>query len=117
MIYTSYFAKYRYQNINSGEGVSIAISAPAGFKGRTYKQLAPSYSLLKRYKDGLINPKEYTQIYQQEILSKLDPRLVYQQLDNCVLLCWEKSGEFCHRHIVAKWFFDFIGVKVEELKK
>jgi uncharacterized protein (DUF488 family) len=30
------------------------------------------------------------------------------------LLCYEKPGDFCHRHIVAEWLHNNLGVHVEE---
>ena len=47
-------------------------------------------------------------------LSNLDPNKVYNDLDKSVLLCYEKSYEFCHRNIVAAWLEKNLGVKVVE---
>jgi hypothetical protein len=30
-------------------------------------------------------------------------------------LCWEKKGKFCHRHLVAKWFKEKLGIEVKEI--
>jgi hypothetical protein len=41
--------------------------------------------------------------------------------DNPVMLCWEsapdcQSGKaFCHRHLVAQWLEDRLGIEVEEV--
>lgn len=34
---------------------------------------------------------------------KLDAHKFAKKYDGCVLLCYERAGEFCHRNIVASW--------------
>lgn len=96
------------------EGVSIAISAPKWYKGKTYSQLYPNYRFLKRYKeDG--DEDTYEAAYRLEVLNKLNPTKVYDDLKDSVLLCWEKKGSFCHRRIVAKWLEENLEVSIDEL--
>lgn len=33
----------------------------------------------------------------------------------CVLLCWEKPGEFCHRRVLASWIQEQTGILIPEL--
>jgi len=109
---TSYFAKVR--NLYGANLISIALKTPPGFKGTIYTRLAPTYELLNKWKNKKINEREYIEEYLQ-ILNKLDPHKIYQQLgEDAILLCYEKSGDFCHRHIVADWFKKY-GYDVEEL--
>lgn len=110
-IQTSYYAKYKGDN-----AVSIAGKCPTWYKGREYKKLAPSYWFFKKYKeDG--DKQFYTEQYQKEILDKLDPQHVYEELgENAVLLCWEKSG-FCHRFLVSKWLEEKLGIEIKEYVK
>ena len=83
---------------------------------RLYRPLCPGWKLVHQYKDGKINRDEYEYLYNQEILLRLDPEEAFSQLgEDAVLLCWEKPGLFCHRRIVARWFYDNIGIKVSEL--
>ena len=53
-----------------------------------------------------------------EILNKLDKEEVLKFLDSfetdIILLCYEKSGDFCHRHIVADWIESELKKRVEE---
>ena len=56
------------------------------------------------------NTKYYIREYYIQVLSKLDPEEVYNELNNSVLLCYEENTDFCHRHIVAA------GVRVPEIK-
>lgn len=58
----------------------------------------------------------YTKQYYKEVLDKLDPKEIYDEIgEDSVLLCWEKPGSFCHRRIVAKWLEDNLSIKIEEL--
>ena len=58
--------------------------------------------------------QEYFHYYKQETLDKLNPHVVAKDLNNKVLLCYEKSTDFCHRHIVAAWLRHY-GYEAEEL--
>ena len=78
---------------------------------RRYPALAPTRQMLK------MGEAEYRAAY-QEILDRLDPRKVYQELgEDAVLLCWEKPGEFCHRRLVAEWLEEHLGVTIIELRE
>jgi len=108
---TSYFAI----NATHPNAVSIALSSPDYYHGRKYRKLAPPNWLLNLYKRNH-NKSIYIDHYQLEILGKLDPREVYAELgEMAVLLCWEKPKSFCHRHLVAKWFKENLGLEVTEL--
>lgn len=125
MIYTSYFANIR----RLPEGfvpISICSKAPDGYKGLQYKKLAPKYDFFMRWKENHDN-SYYTKCFNEQILNCLD---VYEVMDdlynlltdkeklsvemtncpfwrnphsNIVLICYEKSTDFCHRHLVADW--------------
>jgi len=106
---TSYFAKYR-----DDDGVNIAIKHPPGFDGPSYPALFPKWHFLKKYKrDG--DEASYTEAYHREVLSHLDPAQVWADLKDKTLLCWEKSGSFCHRRIIATWLEKHLGVTVPEV--
>jgi len=91
--------------------VSIALYAPRGYpKVRRYPALAPTRQMLK------MGEAEYRAAY-QEILDRLDPRKVYEDLgENSILICWEAPGKFCHRRLVAEWLEKHLGVTVPELR-
>jgi hypothetical protein len=110
---TSYFNNVK--EMKDKNLVSIARSSPAWFKGRQYKKLAPSWKLLNDYKTNKMSYNEYIGIYTTEILQKLDVTETIKELgEDAILLCWEPSG-FCHRHIVAVWIEDKMGLKVKEM--
>lgn len=109
---TSYYAK----SSNNFYAVSIAGRAPLWYTGREYRKLAPKKDFFLKYKlDG--DQEYYTQQFQKRVLDQLDPFEVYKDLgENAVLLCHEKSGEFCHRHLVAKWLEKHIGIEIKEIE-
>lgn len=115
MFYTSYFAKMK--SIPEGMiPISICAKAPDWYNGLQYKRLAPTYDILMRYKSNG-DTEEFERDYKSQVLSKLNIDDVVEELldlaydidirfNSICLLCFEKSGDFCHRHLVA-----------EELKK
>lgn len=108
---TSYYAK----SAKHPNTVSIAGKAPDWFTGRQYKKLAPKYWFFKKFKrDG---DEEFYKIqFQKEVLDKLDPQEVFDELgEDTILLCWEKSGKFCHRHLVAEWLSKALNIEIKEL--
>lgn len=108
---TSYFKK----SSKHPNAVSIAGRAPGEYTGREYKKLAPKYWFFKKYKeDG--DRQFYVNAYNEEVLSKLDPKEVYRELgSDAVLLCWEEKTKFCHRHLVAEWLQTHLNILVKEL--
>lgn len=106
---TSCFRKYK-----GDKGVSIALYAPDFYKGPEYMLLAPPRDLLFKIKQGKIDNYDYEEIYRKDVLSKLDPLQVFNDLKGKVLLCWENPGEFCHRRLVAEWLQDNLGIDVPE---
>lgn len=108
---TSCFSLYK------GYGrISIARYAPrntpAGY--RIYSKLAPGTWF------NSVSEAKYNELFKNEILARLDPQRTWDELHAMtggyepVLLCWERPGEFCHRHLVAGWFERELGVTVSE---
>ena len=117
MIYTSYFSSKKY---NKEDGISIA-RYNKFWDGESYPLLYPSASLLtwwksltKKQQSNIWLRDQYEQAYFAETLNKLDPHIVAAELEGKVLLCYEKSEDFCHRHIVAEWLERY-GYEVKEL--
>jgi hypothetical protein len=111
MIYTTYFAKLK----TLPEGVTpVAICAkpPVGYKGACYRMLAPKYDFYSKWK--IDHDDEYfTMCYNDQVLRQLNPTRVVADLyvnagknyceGDIALVCYEKSADFCHRHLVAEW--------------
>jgi uncharacterized protein YeaO (DUF488 family) len=116
MIYTSYFSSKKYK---PEDGVAIARWC-SFWPGLTFKTLAPSEELLSWWKSLPLEERAssdaqdfYEKLYRAQ-LSKLNPAEIATILDGKTLLCFERSDEFCHRHIVAKWLRE-AGFECEEL--
>jgi hypothetical protein len=123
---------YLYQGLGR---ISIARyparGTPAGF--RVYSKLAPGSWFRS------VSSAEYIERYDAEILAKLDPQKVWDDLiamaapHEPVLLCYERPpfsdvepiiradavagpSNWCHRRLVANWFRDTLGMEVREYK-
>ena len=117
MIFSSYFSSKKYKPEN---GVSIARWCKF-WSGLSFTALAPSTELLSWWKSlspmvqETIEAKQYyTDLYREQTLSNLNPAEVVMTLEGKTLLCFEKTGDFCHRHIVAEWLRE-AGFECEEL--
>lgn len=113
VMYTSYFAKRK--EIKPELMVSIARSKPRWVKCEEYLDLAPPWDLVQYWKETG-DEKGYCKRYYDEVLSKLDVEKVYEDLKDKYIMCWEKSGSFCHRRIVALWIEKLLGIEVPEFK-
>ena len=117
MIYTSYFAKLKSlpENIIP---ISICGKAPDWYNGLQYKKLAPKYEFFMKWKENH-NNDYYIKCFNEQVLNKLDPMRVYQELcslaksDEFALICYEKPSDFCHRHLVSEWLKER-GFDIEE---
>lgn len=111
MIYTSYFAKLKDLPDNIIP-ISICGKAPNWYKGLQYKKLAPKYDFFMKWKETHDNDY-YIKCYNEQVLNKLDVINVVRDLicivpedttgEYICLVCYEKPGDFCHRHLVADW--------------
>lgn len=121
MIYTSYFANMKKLPDNMTP-ISICGKAPEWYKGLQYKKLAPKYGFFQEWKQTHDNDY-YIECFNEQVLSKLSPYAVATELmslslaedKDIVLLCYEKPGDFCHRHLVSEWFNKF-GIMCKEYK-
>lgn len=111
MIYTSYFAKLKSLPDNIVP-ISICAKAPDWYKGLQYKKLAPKYDFFMKWKETHDN-EYYIRCFNEQVLNKLDILNVIRDLIDLApgdmtgkticLVCYEKPGDFCHRHLVADW--------------
>jgi hypothetical protein len=121
MIYTTYFAKLKKL---PKEIIPIAICAkpPAGYDGPLYRALAPKYDFFKQWQITR-NNEIFIENYIGQVLKQLNPVKVVSELYyqvgaapcscDIALVCYEKSTDFCHRHLVADWLRDS-GYQCEE---
>ena len=120
MIVTTYFANLR-RLPKDIVPISICAKAPAAYTGIQYKKLAPKYGFFMKWKQDHDN-SYYIRCFNEQVLSGLDPVKVVKELtglagsDNIALVCYEKPGDFCHRHLVAEWL-NRNGHDVKEFQK
>ena len=110
MIYVSNFANSKKTELPA---VAICVGIPYWFKGTSYPDLAPDWSMVKAVKDGSLFEVDFEAAY-MNILNKLDVHKVYKDLDGKVLCCWCGKGKFCHRNFVKNWLKE-AGYECEEL--
>jgi len=121
-IYTSYFANWR--KFQDKFTVSIARFDPkyatVDFVARKVNDcIAPNVNTLNAIKSGEISQKEYEEQYLHQLNASVRGADFIRYLlaisagKDIVLLCYEKYGDFCHRHILAKWLNNII--KQEQL--
>ena len=123
-IATGYFAKAKVYSDMGYALVNIALKKP-WFLADNLVLHQPSVPLCPNEEILALKdkPKEYEKRYREEILKYISPHEVYlvllrianeEQTDKVVLLCYESPEKFCHRHIVAKWLNESLGIKVSE---
>lgn len=122
MIYTTYFAQLHNLPPNIIP-VSICGKAPAWYMGLQYKKLAPKYDFFMEWKKTHDNDY-YIKHFTEEVLSQLTALRVLTDLQialpdevksemqspfysnpdwHIALVCYERPGDFCHRHLVSQW--------------
>lgn len=107
-IYTSYFA--RLPKIKQEYGDYALVNIATGFPNfldssefENMSELNPGWTLVNKIKRGEIGWDEYVLEY-NAMLESLDFNKIYEKLpDKCVLFCYEKATDNCHRHLVADW--------------
>ena len=121
-IHTSYFARVKalqergYDNL-----ICVAGYAPKFFydtpNARFYPDLAPRKSWFLEWRNKHLSNDWYIERYNETVLDKLNPLKVVEELgNNAVMLCYEKPGDFCHRHLIADWIAKNTGIQVDEIK-
>jgi len=105
MIHTSNYANIK--NLNIDDCLSISVGTPPWYSGKKFKELQPTWNMVTGHKDGTISDKEYTKMYYELVLNKLNKDELIEKLDNKILLCWCGKSKFCHRHILREWLNDY----------
>lgn len=115
-IYTSYYA-ISGENKNA---IGISNTHPDFFKGAVLSRLAPPWQLVVSRREGRIDDEEFAAKY-LECLDEdrgLNAESIYNLIpDEAVLLCYEKSGDFCHRRVLADFLESHLNIQVKEIAK
>lgn len=107
MIFTSYYG-FLSRIPKEYKPIVISRSVPRGLECfKRYEALAPPAPVLTDYLNTH-RELEFTVRF-QKWLDHLNAANVVKDLydlagtEKIVLICYEKPGDFCHRHLVAKW--------------
>lgn len=116
MIYTSYYARARY--IKDAVLIQVSNSAPMNVD-YTIRPAIPAWAIVSAHKNKQITDKEYTERYLADtnfaaVKAKLDAIQAANQDKDIILLCYEKPGNFCHRHILAEKLNEDYGLNIKE---
>lgn len=120
IIYTSYFGNIEKLPDNVFP-IAICAKPPHWFKGPNYKELAPKYAFFMKYKETH-DEAYYIEHFNSEVLDKLRQKDVVATLRSLAgdkipcMMCFEKPGDFCHRHLVAEWLNNSGFASVSEFK-
>jgi hypothetical protein len=114
-IYTSYYAMTNRLVAEGIQPIGVSRGVPKGFAYPGILRIAPTYAMISK----TFPTERYMPMYKQ-ILAKVDPRSILEQLDqlgggaDVAMLCWEKPGDFCHRHMIADWLEAELGIEIIE---
>lgn len=113
MIYTGYYGGLT-RIVGDIAKVQVSNSAPVSVDIKFEKAIPDWAFIVKPYKDGLITKEEYEQRYTLQ-LDKFRENILgvikyFSSTDkDYILLCYEKPGDFCHRHILADYINKALG--------
>lgn len=118
---------YKPKDDSDGTRILITRFYPRGVRKDHFdewvRELAPSVDLLKGYKEGIINQEQFTVQFFSQINSNVASLEALQSISemakksDITLLCYERDGEFCHRHLVNTMVLHEMGQSPEILSK
>lgn len=116
-IFTSYYGNLKNLDRAGILPVSISLGVPKWFTGSKLYYLAPTRKMLSPE----VSREQYIKLY-NEILSRIKIKTLREDISiltrgedvNIALLCWEKPGDFCHRHLFAEWLKEKTGYEIKE---
>lgn len=116
--YTGYFSYVKRYEEAGLLPISIARYSPKWYTGYRVPFFAPSKDLLSRYKNGITSKEEYEKEYMAYLDQNYEVIKEYFEdaSDGCniVFCCYEKPSDFCHRHLLAKWVTNNLGIEMKE---
>lgn len=115
-IFTSYFGNVGTLKRCGIHPISIARWSPRNWDGDRLIWLAPTPYMVKE-----ASREEYIRMY-KSICQSVNIELLIRQLSDIgdgkdvALLCYERPGQFCHRHMLAEYLTEH-GIPVKEFKE
>ena len=104
-IYTSYFGNSKQLRSANVEMIGIARYKPRFFNGFNIVDVAPKPFMLSED----MTEEEYVAHYDKLVLEPLNiPKFIetlksMSRGKDVALCCYEKPGQFCHRHLLSDW--------------
>lgn len=122
MIYTGYFAKLKSYESLGLIPVAICGKKPSFYNGLHTNIFAPTWEMFSEWKCGHITDRRYLLRIKREVLDVIPEhdKIWFKEFftrndGKVILLCYEKTGDFCHRHLVADWIKSELGIDCQEL--
>lgn len=107
-------------------GNLISISGDRGkclnFNGKAIPQLAPKRSFWNEWHNNIgripfyDNTRYYIQEYCRQVLLNVNILKLLENEKEPILLCYESSDDFCHRHVLAEYINLMYGIEVFEIE-
>lgn len=78
------------------------------------RSFAPTWNLLKGYKDGAVSEDEYTRVYLELMRERISANKDHfvntllsltEDKQSIALACYCPQGKFCHRHLLSEVIF------------
>ena len=113
-----------YEKCKKGNLISISFDRgkSAGFDGKVILDLAPKRYFFDIWRDNIgkipedENTRYYIEEYYKHILSKVNIEELLKDEKDPILLCYEDSNQFCHRHVLAEYINMKYGIEVPEIE-
>lgn len=117
-IFTSYFGNIRKLKQAGVIPIGISLGRNKYIPCEYLSYLAPKRYML----DDKWTDEEYIKMYREDVLSKVSIDVLRESIrrisedwtKDVALLCYEKPGDFCHRHIFAEWMKEQTGYEIKE---
>ncbi len=115
-VYTSYYGNLKKLNANNITPIGVSLYTPKYVKVSCLKYVAPHKAMLF----GGLSKEKYTELYYKDVLSRVNPKEFLKDVEmlsqgkDVALLCYEKPGDFCHRHLLADWLNEKLGLEIKE---
>lgn len=116
IVTSSWFTPLPQNHVRIGISRGVPRGTPKGYRRYTALNPGPWFSS--------VSVEEYIRRYNDEVLHKLDPQRVVDDLTALsaggtpTLLCFEKPApgpDWCHRGLVSLWLLQTLGLQVFEL--
>jgi hypothetical protein len=109
MLKETYLAKMKQIAKENPDAAFIVVTRSAKH------MLSPSWKLLNDYKDGSIDWAQYTERFRREMecdscIAEMKRIWDLSHTKDVFLVCYEKPGDNCHRHILIELMKSYFGI-------